>query len=53
MSRYTLEMIILILVILWLVGWLAVPGAGDLIHLLLVVILVVVVVRLLRGDRLF
>lgn len=51
MSRYTLEMIVLILVILWLVGWLAVPAAGNLIHLLLVVILVVVVIRLLRGDR--
>ena len=51
MSRYTLEMIVLILVILWLVGWLAVPVAGNLVHLLLVVILVIVVIRLLRGDR--
>lgn len=46
-----LETIIIILVILWLLGWLVLPVAGELIHLLLVIILVVIVVRLLRGKR--
>jgi len=49
MPRYTLETIILILVLLWLLGAFVAPFGGDLIHLLLVVILVVVVVRLLQG----
>ena len=49
MPRYTLETIIIILIILWLLGWLAFPIGGNLIHLLLVVILVVVVIRLLQG----
>jgi hypothetical protein len=46
-----LETIIVILIILWLLGWLAFPIGGSLIHLLLVVILVVVVIRLLQGRR--
>jgi hypothetical protein len=48
MPRYTLETVILILVILWLLGWLVVP-MGNLVHLLLVVILIVILVRLLQG----
>jgi hypothetical protein len=51
MPRYTLETIILVLLILWLVGWLVVPIAGGLVHLLLVVILVVIVIRLLQGRN--
>jgi hypothetical protein len=50
MPRYTLETIILILLVVWLLGWLVFPfGLGGLIHLLLVVILVVVLIRLLQG----
>ena len=49
MPRYTLETIVIILIILWLVGWLAFPIGGSLIHLLLVVIVVVIVIRLLQG----
>jgi hypothetical protein len=45
-----LETIIIILVILWLLGWQAFP-AGNLIHLLLLVILAVVVIRALQGRR--
>ncbi len=41
MSRYTLETIVIVLVILWLLGWLVIPIAGSLIHLLLVIVLVV------------
>ena len=51
MPRYTLETIVLILLVLWLLGAFIVPLGGDLIHLLLVVILVVVVLRLLQGQR--
>jgi hypothetical protein len=49
MPRYTLETIVLILLILWLLGWLFVPTVGSLVHFLLVVILIVIVVRLLQG----
>jgi hypothetical protein len=43
--------IVVILLILWLLGWLAYPIGGGLIHLLLVIALIVVVVRLLQGRR--
>ena len=49
MPRYTLETVILILLLLWLLGWLVVPVGGDLIHLLLVLVLIVVVIRVLQG----
>jgi hypothetical protein len=49
MPRYTLEIIIIVLILLWLLGWLVIPGLGDLVHLLLVVILVVILIRLLQG----
>lgn len=52
MSRYSLETIIVILVLLWLLGAFVAPFGGNLIHLLLVIVLVVVVLRLLRGSRL-
>jgi hypothetical protein len=48
--RYTLETIVLILLLLWLLGWLVVPLAGSPIHLLLVVIVVVILIRLFQ-DR--
>ena len=51
MPRYTLEAIILVLLILWLLGAFVSPFGGNLIHLLLLVVLVVVVVRLLQGRR--
>ena len=46
-----LETIVIILLILWLVGVLAVPMAGNLVHVLLVVVLVLVVIRLLQGRK--
>lgn len=49
--RYTLESIILIVLLLWLLGAFVYPFGGNLIHLLLVIVLVVVVVRLLQGRR--
>ncbi len=51
MPRYSLESIVVILVILWLLGAFIMPFGGDLIHILLVVILVVVVLRLVQGQR--
>ncbi|HUG53231.1 MAG TPA: lmo0937 family membrane protein [Vicinamibacteria bacterium] len=43
--------IAVILIILWLLGWIALPNVGGLIHILLVVALVVVIIRLLQGRR--
>ena len=51
MPRYTLETIIVIILLLWLLGAFVFPLGSDLIHLLLVIILVVVVIRLLQGRR--
>jgi len=51
MPRYTLETIILVLLILWLLGAFLAPFGGDLIHLLLLVIVIVVVIRLLQGRN--
>ncbi|MFN2398901.1 MAG: lmo0937 family membrane protein [Gemmatimonadaceae bacterium] len=43
--------IAVILVILWLLGFLVFPVAGNLIHILLVIALVVIVWRLVTGRR--
>ncbi len=43
--------IVLVLLILWLLGVVALPTAGALIHLLLVLALIVLVVQLLSGRR--
>ena len=51
MPRYTLELIIVVLLLVWLFGAFVSPFGGNLIHLLLVVLLVVVVIRLLQGRR--
>lgn len=49
MPRYTLEAIIVIVLLLWLLGAFIVPVGSNLIHLLLLVVLVVVVLRILQG----
>lgn len=51
MPRYSLESIIAVLVVLWLLGNFVLPVVSGLIHLLLVLALVVLVVRLLQGRR--
>ena len=43
--------IVIILVILWAVGFFALPGIGALIHILLVIALIVIVYRLLTGRH--
>ncbi len=45
-----LDLILVIVLILWLLGWLVVP-VGNLIHLLLVLILVIGVIRVMQGRR--
>ena len=51
MPRYSLETIIIILLVLWLLGAFVMPFGGNLIHLLLVVVLIVVLLRVLEGRR--
>lgn len=51
MPRYTLETIILLILLLWLLGAFIVPFGGSLIHLLLVVLLFAVILRLMQGRR--
>ena len=46
-----LETIIIILVILWALGFFAFHVAGGLIHLLLVIAVIVLIIRLLQGRR--
>ncbi|OGO74003.1 MAG: hypothetical protein A3G84_01595 [Chloroflexi bacterium RIFCSPLOWO2_12_FULL_71_12] len=49
--RAMLWTIIAVLLILWLLGLVALPDIGSLIHLLLVLALVALVVQLLTGRR--
>ena len=51
MSRNPLEVLIVVALVLWLLGWLVIPVGGSLIHLLLVVILVLIALKLLQGSR--
>jgi Family of unknown function (DUF5670) len=49
-----LELVIVVLVILWLLGYFgrtrfpAIPQSGNLVHVLLVIVLILILVRLLR-----
>jgi hypothetical protein len=49
----TLLTIVVIVMILWLVGFFALPGIGALIHILLVVAVVLILVWLLTGRKLW
>ena len=51
MEERTFWTIVVILVILWAVGFFALPGVGELIHILLVIALLVIVYRLLTGRK--
>jgi len=46
-----LWVIIVVLVILWLLGFVAFPVGGNLIHILLVIALILVIYRLATGRR--
>ncbi|MFI9654248.1 lmo0937 family membrane protein [Guyparkeria sp. GHLCS8-2] len=47
-----LETIAIILVVLWLLGFLTSYTMGGFIHILLVIAVIVIVIRLLQGRRL-
>jgi hypothetical protein len=49
----TLLAIVLVLVLLWLVGFFALPGVGWLIHILLVIAVIFVIVWLFTGKKLW
>ncbi len=49
----TIWTIVVIIVILWLVGFFALPGVGSLIHILLVIAAILIVVWLLTGKKLW
>ena len=46
-----LETVVIVLVVLWALGFFAFHVTGAFIHVLLVVALVVLVLRLMRGSR--
>lgn len=46
-----LETIVIVLVVLWALGFLAFHVGGSLIHALIVIALVVLIIRLIRGRR--
>ncbi|MBC7797469.1 MAG: lmo0937 family membrane protein [Pyrinomonadaceae bacterium] len=43
--------IAVILLVLWALGFVALPAAGNLIHLLLVIAVVVVLIRVIQGRN--
>ena len=43
--------VVIILVVLWAIGFFAFPGIGALIHILLVIAVIVIVYRLLTGRN--
>jgi hypothetical protein len=49
--RAMLWTIVLVLLVLWLLGVVALPTVGSLIHILLVLALVVLILQLLSGRR--
>jgi hypothetical protein len=51
MSRYAYESLVVLLLFLWLLGWLVWPVGGNLIHTLLVFALAIVAIRLLGHRR--
>jgi hypothetical protein len=47
-----LETVAIVLVLLWLLGWMPAYTMGGFIHVLLVIAVVVVLVRIIQGRRL-
>jgi hypothetical protein len=47
-----LELIAVILIVLWLLGFVTSHTMGGFIHILLVIAVVVILIRLIRGRRL-
>jgi hypothetical protein len=53
MNTNTLLAIAVIIVLLWAVGFFALPGVGDLIHILLVIAVILVIIWLLTGKKIW
>ena len=49
----TLLAIAIIIIVLWAIGFFALPGVGALIHILLVIAVILIVVWLLTGKKLW
>jgi hypothetical protein len=49
----TILAIIVVILLLWALGFFALPGIGSLIHILLVIAVILVVVWLLTGKKLW
>jgi hypothetical protein len=49
----TLLAIVIVLVVLWLVGFFALPGIGALVHILLVIAVILILVWLITGKKLW
>lgn len=45
-------LIIVLLIIGWLIGWVAFPDFGNLVHILIVIALILIIYKLLTGRRL-
>lgn len=43
--------IALILLVLWLLGFLVIPIGGSLIHILLIIVVIVVILHFVQGRR--
>jgi Family of unknown function (DUF5670) len=43
--------IVVVLLVLWLLGYFALPAAGSLVHLLLVIAVIVIIWQLVSGRR--
>ena len=46
-----LELIVIVLVVLWALGFFALHVGGGLIHALIVIALIILIVRLLKGRK--
>jgi len=46
-----LELIVIVLVVLWALGFFAFHVGGGLIHALIVIALIILIVRLLKGRK--
>jgi hypothetical protein len=53
MNTNTILAIVVVLVLLWAVGFFALPGIGTLIHILLVLAVILIVVWLVTGKKLW
>ncbi|HEX9261286.1 MAG TPA: lmo0937 family membrane protein [Candidatus Bathyarchaeia archaeon] len=53
MSMNTWLLIAIIILLLWAVGFFALPGIGSLIHILLVIAVILIIVWLVTGKKLW